>query len=231
MTTKPHFITFTGADDRTQVADMLGLANAYPVEFGVLFSPKLTGTPRYPSGDWVSSLVATSADRLHLSAHICGDYSRELLDTGTIRDLGPLLASGAFARIQINTSDPGALRQLEKISAFGESLGVEVILQSRDPLHFPRYSKVQWLFDASGGRGILPERWPVDVTGRMVGFAGGLRSSNVLEAVDAIGTETRSYWIDMETGVRSSGDQFSIHECRQVCELVYGQRGMASDRG
>jgi len=230
MTTKPHFITFTGADDRTQVADMLGLANAYPVEFGVLFSPKLTGTPRYPSADWVSSLVATSADRLHLSAHICGDYTRELLDTGTIRDLAPLLAS-VFGRIQINTSDPRALRQLEKISAFGESLNVEVILQSRDPLHFPRYSKVHWLFDASGGRGIQPERWPVDVTGRLVGFAGGLRSSNVLAAVEVIGSETRSFWIDMETGVRSSGDQFNIKECARVCELVYGQRGLAKDQG
>lgn len=229
MTIKPHFITFTGADDQTHVADMLGLANAFPVEFGVLFSPKLTGTPRYPSAAWVSSLVATSADRLHLSAHICGDYTRELLDTGTIRDLAPMLASGSFGRIQINTSDPRALRQLEKISAFGESLDVEVILQTRDPIHFPRYSKVQWLFDASGGRGIQPERWPVDVTGRLVGFAGGLRSSNVLAAVEVIGSETRSFWIDMETGIRSSGDLFSIEECTRVCQLVFGHRDIATD--
>ncbi len=222
MHNPPQFITFTGADDNTFCRHMLDLSEKYPVEFGILFSPKLTGTPRYPSAPWITKLLAEAGGRLTLSAHICGGYSRELLDKGTIPALLPLLTTGAFRRIQINTADPRALDNTEKIAAFGECLGVDVILQSRDGAAFPLQNKTQWLFDASGGRGLEPASWPSETTDRLVGYAGGLRPDNVAAAVATIGAQAKDYWIDMETGMRDAGDRFCIALCEQVCASVFG---------
>ena len=49
---KPEFITFTGADDHTDVRDMVALSKLYPIEWGILFSISRQGTdPRYPGGE------------------------------------------------------------------------------------------------------------------------------------------------------------------------------------
>lgn len=78
--TLPTFITFTGADDETDIAKMLELSELYPIEWGILFSPTRRGSPRYPSIDWVTELRVNGPARL--SAHLCGGYSRDVLDRG-----------------------------------------------------------------------------------------------------------------------------------------------------
>ncbi len=81
--TKPFRITFTGADDQTSIQDMLALVKDYPmVEFGILFSPKRTGTARYPSLEWLEREVFPNAENLALAAHLCGGDSKEVLETG-----------------------------------------------------------------------------------------------------------------------------------------------------
>jgi phosphoribosylanthranilate isomerase len=230
MSCPPAFITFTGADDGVAEIDfpeLESLAADFPVEFGILFSPLQTGSPRYPKATWVTALVEFANRRrtLDLSAHICGGYSRELIATGTIHALAPVFAEGAFRRIQVNTGDPRVIQALPSIRAFADNFNMTVIIQTRDPEVFPAPGMAQWLYDKSGGRGELPARWPSEPhpSAQNVGFAGGLRPENVAQAVAQISSGCKArYWIDMETGVRDEQDRFSLARCTAVCEAVYG---------
>lgn len=217
----PKFITFTGVDEFTPVDGLLDLAGEYPVEFGILFSPSRQGSGRYPP---LYSLARLWMKSLHLSAHICGDYSRELITNGDFPAL-ELLIERNFDRVQVNTADPTV--DPDRIWAWANRFGRRAILQTRNPDVFPSSTSVDWLFDASGGRGILPSAWPNPhpTSGAMVGYAGGLGPDNVAAAVEAIGRIPGPYWIDMETGVRDENDRFDLRKCWAVCEAVYGVRG------
>ena len=122
-----------------------------------------------------------------------------------------------FDRVQINTADPNVKPAL--ISNWAQHVEVSAILQCRGD--FPEVSGVEFLFDASGGRGLAPNSWPQGMP-RRCGYAGGLNPDNVAAAVADIGTKASLYWIDMETGVRDDHDRFSIDKCQAVCEAVYG---------
>lgn len=216
----PDFITFTGVDDATDAEGLIQLADDYPVEFGLLFSPKRQGIePRYPK----LSTIAWLASELPLSwsAHLCGADARAWIEEDRCaHDLR------YFRRVQINTADPFVMPSQIGISAAKRNL--RAILQSRG--EFPRVASVDVLFDASGGRGIVPSDWPLAVKTTFCGYAGGLRPENVAAAVATISQRAHRYWIDMETGVRDHNDLFSLEKCRAVCEAIYG-RALASGHG
>ncbi|QNB08389.1 hypothetical protein G5S34_17605 [Herbaspirillum frisingense] len=214
----PEFITFTGADESTDPAAMYELQKLYPIEWGVLFSPKRQGEGRYPSLDFIRKLVTSY--RMNFAAHLCGGHSRDVIASNKFEH--ETLLHLCFERVQINTADPNV--SPGHIRVWADRLRVEPILQCRK--EFPDIEMVNWLFDASGGRGIEPASWPRPV-GNFVGYAGGLKPDNVAAAVSKIGTMAEDYWIDMESGVRDAQDRFSIDLCRQVCEAVYGKRGAA----
>lgn len=211
MTALPEFITFTGVDDDTDPAAMVALSDEYPIEWGILFSPKRQGAGRYPRLATVEWLV--SEVLLTYSAHLCGGDAREVIESGASHhDL-----SGYFGRAQINTADPKVQPSL--IGLWAREAGLRAILQCRGP--FPDVHAVDVLYDASGGRGILPTSWPSGLD-RLCGYAGGLSPDNVAAAVSVIGSRATRYWIDMESGVRDDRDRFDIGKCRAVCEAVYG---------
>lgn len=212
---KPNFITFTGADDHTSVTGMADLSEQYPIEWGILFSRKRQGTGRYPSIGFVRDLMAP---KLRYSAHLCGADARQVIECQSSRYDEPLREH--FERVQINTEnanvDTAGIRQ------WALQIGVRAILQCRG--EFPPDQNVEWLFDASGGRGIVPPRWPTSLLRPQArGYAGGLNPDNVGEVVALLGTLANSYWIDMESGVRDADDRFDLARCRRVCEAVYGQ--------
>lgn len=218
---KPQFITFTGADDQTSVEGMAELSAIYPIEWGILLSPKRVGTPRYPKERFLVRLIAHEP-LLRLSAHLCGDYAREVINEGELdSDFMCEVIGECFLRAQINTAEPNV--NTEHVREWAEDMSVAPILQTRG--EFPTDINVQWLFDASGGRGITPPAWPVCAEPwQLRGYAGGLRPENVGAAVDQIGKTAFQYWIDMETGVRDENDRFDLARCRAVCEAVYGSR-------
>lgn len=204
----PDFITFTGADDWTDVGEMQRLSAHYPIEWGILFSTSRQGVdPRYPSEGALSRLVRSG---LRLAAHLCGDYSKAIM---TGRPISPPVDLSAFTRIQINHVSPDP----EVIGEFQKIWGPRCIAQTRGP-EFPPSAEIDWLFDASGGRGLAPASW-LPYPGRFVGYAGGIGPDNiaaVIAAIDAPGT----FWIDMESKVRTN-DRFDLDLCRRVCEAVY----------
>jgi hypothetical protein len=223
MTAKPKFITFTGADDKTNIVEMMTLSSQYPIEWGILFSPKRQGTGRYPSLEFVKDLIAMHWCRrpLHMAAHLCGADAREVIEGGTSHWSEMLCES--FGRAQINTADPKVQPAL--IGQWAGALKLRAILQCRGD--FPDVTAVDVLFDASGGRGISPASWPRPRGGRLNGYAGGLNPLNVADAVQTIsglfseGDTGASYWIDMEAGVRNEADEFDLGKCRAVCEAVF----------
>lgn len=210
----PEFITFTGVDDDTNPSELILLADDYPVEFGLLFSPKKQGIePRYPKLSTISWL--TEELPLHWSAHLCGADARAwLLEDHCDHDLR------RFRRVQINTADKNASPSLVGSQAAKRNL--RGILQCRGS--FPRIESVDLLFDMSGGQGMSPKDWPTSVNTTFCGYAGGLRPENVAQAIQTISTRADRYWIDMESGVRDDSDRFSVEKCRAVCEAVYGVR-------
>lgn len=218
MRNLPAFITFTGVDDKTDIQAMADLAALYPIEWGVLFSPKRQGKeqhPRYPSLTFVKELTHSGRD-LRLSAHLCGGDARQVIEFGRSQYDEPIREH--FDRVQINTTDHVIPKDLV---AWARGLQVQAILQCRDV--FPNNDDVSWLYDASGGRGITPAIWPASLGGSwLVGYAGGLNPGNVAAAVAQIQTQASNFWIDLETGARDGNDRFSIEKCRAVCEAVYG---------
>lgn len=220
---RPEFITFTGVDDDTDPAGLVQLADDYPVEFGVLFSPKRQGIePRYPKLSTIDWLVEELP--LRWAAHLCGDDARAVLRMeGSQHDW----RLRCFQRVQINTAERNI--DYPALGRWASCRNLRAIIQTRGA--FPLTCGADVLFDASGGRGIFPNGgWPSAVNTTFCGYAGGLNPVNVAQAVLAISQGAHRYWIDMESGVRDERDRFSLEKCRAVCEAVYGPVGVKDVR-
>lgn len=210
----PDFITFTGVDERTSIGGMADLAEQYPIEWGVLFSQSRQGADnRYPEHDFVERLLSTE---MRFSAHLCGQYARFIMDG---REISAPVRLEAFSRIQVNHADPDPVRVLKIRTQTGAVPPKVRRIGQCDRDVFPQISAIDWLFDRSGGTGATPGIWP-PYPGRRVGYAGGIGPDNVIAVLEAI-SATGSYWIDMETKVRT-GNWLDLSLCREVCELVYG---------
>lgn len=221
---RPEFITFTGVDAWTDPAGLAQLGSEYPIEWGILFSTQRQGVdPRYPAREVIQRLVQELP--LRWAAHLCGADARAVLEAGASPH-DDLLAAH-FQRCQINTADPGAQPAL--VAQWAQEVNVRAILQCRSS--FPRVSATDMLFDASGGRGIVPTDWPTAVRTTFCGYAGGLSPENVAQALAVIGTRADKFWLDMESGVRDENDRFSLGKCRAVCEAVYGPPTKAAAGG
>lgn len=212
----PTFITFTGLDAWTDLDRVEELSQRYPIEWGILFSPKRQGEEaRYPSLFNVGRMTHRLGN-LNLAAHLCGEHARTVLAQANLPTLKSWLDC-AFGRFQINTSDPTASPRM--VAEFADNFGGTGILQSRSTGSFPPDTSVEWLYDTSGGRGEAPKAWPPH-PGRKVGYAGGITHENardILAAINAAGP----YWIDMESGVRTD-DRLDLGKCEAVCRAVYG---------
>lgn len=217
----PEVVTLTGVDDETDIERMAGLSARFPVEWGILFAPHAQGSGRFPSLDFARAVVNYGS--LRLAAHLCGGHARQVVENGSCHDLASLLG-GNFDRVQINTAARDVHPQ--RIRRFTESLRVPgAILQARG--EFPADTTVDWLFDRSGGRGSVPAFWPRARAGATCGYAGGLDADSIaviLPQIMQAAADARSYWIDMESGLRTPQDRFDLDRCELVLMQVYPER-------
>lgn len=207
----PVFITFTGLDARTDLQRAKALADAYKIEWGVLFSPERQGKDnRYPEVAFVQEALFADID---LSAHLCGGYSRSIMG-GEAPDLP--IDIDLFDRAQVNHAAPVVNRILDVFPNWGPRF----ITQTR-ATRFPADDNVDWLFDPSGGRGKTPNEWPAHPgDNRLVGYAGGIGPENVQDILKQIDCDGR-YWIDMESRIRTD-DWLDLDKVEAVCRAVYG---------
>jgi hypothetical protein len=220
-------VTISGADDHVEPGWLACMSYKYPfVEWGILHSVKRRGSPRYPSKVWLDALDMLRIHRrsMKLSAHLCGQMARDTL-TGNPEWLFGL---GSYERVQLNGYEPDGVSGFvemvgEEQSVFSkmELMGgrVEFVLQVRqedqlqqtasivDGVNRNRLStsiRVSALYDPSGGRGVEAFSWPVAPLGLKLGYAGGIKPSNLEQVLKDIGPVPHDYWVDMESGVRRS---------------------------
>jgi len=222
MVRRPEFLTFTGVDERTDLAKLRALSRRWPgrVEFAILLSLSRMGRePRYPDRATVQRFVFNlPRGECRRAAHLCGTWAAEALLGERLDDL-PIVTLAHLDRVQINhQDDPLAAAGAER---FGARNGVRAVLQSRDKRAFPESTAVDWLYDCSGGHGIWSVAWPVHAGPALNGFAGGLELGNIgraIELIDARGP----YWLDMESGVRTD-DWFDLEKVEAICSKVFGE--------
>lgn len=214
-------VTITGADNNTNLEDLVTITDKYPfVEWGILFSPKRQGTERYPDFDWLEKLKAEwKEQRINLSAHLCGQYTREMLagKSGLIDNAPFVNYMEMFKRFQLNFNASKNDVDIDAFFALLRKLNLNFILQQnysnyRICQEATFHNNISFLYDSSGGRGNSPESWqpPIkDVQNRQeffTGYSGGLSPDNLEEQLKKIESVTgdSEIWIDTETNVRTN---------------------------
>jgi hypothetical protein len=227
-------VTLTGADDSVNPGQLAELSEMFPnVEWGILFSKRNLGSPRFPTLDWVRRLaeVAIQNPKMQLSAHLCGRWVRDLVFSGNFTWMGDLGSDNfVFRRIQLNfhgDAHPPGPAWLPRMGVDGRQMilqhdGMNDGLYKISQIYHPRVDVVP-LYDLSGGRGVLPKEWPKAMPGVYQGYSGGLGPDNIgvqLSRIsEAVGGET--IWIDMETKIRSEDNKrFDLEKCYQVLLAV-----------
>jgi hypothetical protein len=219
-------VTITGADDKTDRAELTRLTAAYPfVEWGILVSARRAGESRYPSQAGIDALLP-AMQRGQIAFHVCGNAARKIL-AGT----GP--AELSVPRIQINGFSQHVAAHAA-LTPFGQWLslvrgrGVEVILQVQHEraLSVARlltdvHPNVSALWDESGGRGLTSSAWPEPPPGLRLGYAGGLGPDNIARRAEELvkRASPAETWLDMESCVRTD-DELDLGKVRRVLAEV-----------
>lgn len=217
-------VTITGADDNTDIQQLLDLSAEFPfVEWGILVSKGQEGGFRFPSRQWITEFCVRASKDMKVSMHVCGSWVRDML-VGELDWLVLPDCADLCQRVQINThgqphvSTTGMLRSfLDNPHGFKEYIfqwdGVNnhLAYAAQAYASATKDFKVSALYDTSAGAGILPEHWEKPLKGlEWTGYAGGLGPDNVADQILKIAGTQESpleyFWIDMERRVRSSDD-------------------------
>jgi phosphoribosylanthranilate isomerase len=234
----PNAVTLTGIDDGIDLEDLWAIVRSCPaglaLEFGILFNGDTEGRPRYPSARRIGAFVSQiqklreqqPGTAVSLALHLC----REAVIDDFLSDREPsfgLVRGGAFRRVQLNLRadrhDVLAIRR-----SVGNIRSVKVVTQHNRVnaalvgalWDYPNH---EVLFDASGGRGTVPDYWQTPIPGKRCGYAGGLSPDNLEDELMRLSTVigTRNdWWIDMETGLRDEGDRFDPERAIRVLATI-----------
>lgn len=213
--TPPAFITFTGVDHGDLLPGMQALSARYPIEWGVLFDAAQEAAALFPSA---AVRAALRGAPLRLSAHICGAAARAIVQGGD-----PALDLAGFSRVQINHARAGSNDdEIRNSARYAARQGARAALQCQGD--FPDDLRVDWLYDVSFGTGVRPSTWPA-AHARLpfCGYSGGLGPDTVRATLSRLPIAAgASYWIDMESGVRTDG-RFDLAKCEAVCRIVFDE--------
>lgn len=229
-----ELITITGADDHTDINEMVDLSAQWPqLEWGILVASGHGGDPRWPSHSWQEKLIQMAPPSMHISMHICGRWVRELLvGKWNVNSVNAPVSVRA-SRAQINThAEPhvSTAGLLELLSTYSYQWIFQLDDVNNHLLAASEYLglNVAGLFDASHGAGVSPDKWPSPsespwLYGSYTGYAGGLGPDNVameLLRIKAIARE-KSFWIDMERNVRTDDDsRLDMDKVRRVLQII-----------
>jgi hypothetical protein len=230
-------ITISGADESVTPEQLHALSVEFPfVEWGILLSRNSEGKkPRYPSRQWINSLDGKG---LKLSGHLCGAWVREFVYDGeaTFESDRPEYPA-LFQRMQINFAGATYYRPNKGFWFWLQEHKKQYIFQQdgvNDGLMNDALVKnidAVPLFDKSGGKGIGPDTWPQPYPGIYNGFAGGINHGNIADTLAKISASISGdaqVWVDMESGVRTWGeddngevtDVFDLDKVRAVLQAA-----------
>jgi phosphoribosylanthranilate isomerase len=219
-------VTFTGIDALTDIGRVIALGKSYPgVEFGILFSRRMhSEDPRYMTFQEIQSALSKLAGKVDLALHVCGRAVGELVSGSP--DILDLVCNG-ISRVQLNFKMSNVPFSLEQLEEFIEHSKVPVITQefpaNSDLKTVVMSSNHQILFDTSGGRGVLAERYQAPFPHKRTGYAGGIGPSNIVDVAKQVNevSTTADVWIDMEERIRT--DMYlDLDKCEAVLREVFG---------
>lgn len=228
-------VTFTGADDTTNPEDLAAIASGRPwLEFAVLLSLTQQGNDRYPSQAWRQKFAQSSLSRAQRALHLCGRIVLQFFDGSIAAE--HIAEIEAVRRVQLNFSAVqlplGDLDQLQdRLMSWCERIpDIEFILQyNHDNAELPArlnreelQSRISFLADASGGRGIAPLKWPAPIAGFRTDYAGGIGPGRIAEVLRTLAEVTPRAGLDMESSLRTDG-RFELTKVRQVIEELERQ--------
>ena len=222
-------VTMTGADDKVDPALLYELSDLYDlIEWGILIYPKKTGTPRYPSNEFIEQFMKWKPDFVKTAGHLCGT-AVDYFFAGSYAENSKY---AAFNRIQLNFRDDGSDRfsRMEKINDFQSGFGKRIIIQYNEAnsnfiLNLKDKMEYFWpmiLFDSSGGKGKLITDISPPFPGYKCGYAGGISPETIdplLETLTHIVPDETEIWLDMESGIRT-GNEFDLGKVRSVMESI-----------
>lgn len=220
-------VTMTGADDSVDARSVIQMARIYPfAEFGILFSEDDQAT-RFPSEKWLYCLHHMivndyySVLKPQLSAHICGQWVKDLLQGKNTIGMKYSAVLSHFQRIQLNFH--GADHSKYMTNA-GKNLlkydpmfvGKQIIFQLdevNDSLYESCAADLSFnavgLVDGSHGAGVSPKKWSHPFNGLTIqvpvverywsycGFAGGIGPDNIereIRNIDKFSSECVKYY-------------------------------------
>lgn len=234
---KIECVTFTGADDRTSIVDLIKCNNDYrrlAIEWGVLLSKSSEGSPRFPKLGWLQSLHKQSAapawERwLGCSGHLCGKYVREMVAGEFTFQRTHVDVMKLFQRFQINFHGESHGPHAPMLQSLASCATGQSFIFQMDGVNDSRFwdalaggYSVTSLFDRSHGAGVVPNAWPAPSPGIFSGYAGGLGPDNLADELkrieDVVGD--RVIWIDMETKVRDDQDRFDLTKVARCMEIA-----------
>lgn len=225
-------VTFTGADETTDVADLMALSETFSfVEWAILLPSK--GRGRFPPENWLHTFIGASISqpfKVQTAGHLCGvDVAHVLRGKRALYECVPT----TFPRVQLNTHgeahalterwwDP-LMNERREIIIQLDGLASAAMLEGLEASGDDYSETFSGLHDLSHGAGVLPEEWPLPVKNlKWTGFAGGLGPQNLAEQLEKIeqASNGKPYWIDMETHVRTDGrfDLDKVFQCINIAE-------------
>lgn len=220
-------ISFNGIDSKTNIDELVEIQNQYPLaEFGIILSKNwFENGNRYVNP---KELYKYKDKGLNLSAHLCGAIAREA-HKGNMQPTLDLCGDdfSIFSRMQLNIArNPGEASNIIKLQIPNNIKQVIVQQKSVDECEFFKelYTlddthKFVMLLDISGGLGIEGDIKVIHNLGE-IGYAGGVNEENILSKIKMFDNEDVTYWIDMESGVRTD-DWFDTNKVKNVCKLIY----------
>lgn len=233
-------VTVTGADTFTNRRTMYDISQEFPfVEWGILLSKSKEGKEnRFPDESWIDQLFDYP---LNYAGHLCGSWVRDFVNGGNEftterpRWTTPIPVHGTlFKRLQLNISHiVDHVDRTTFLKVLQESkIASRFIIQVRSivPSWWPtdRIDDVDFLYDCSGGRGVLTPQWPTPMgmwqERKLLpncGYAGGLSPDNLAAQLPLMekAAEGQPVWIDVESGVRTS-DVFDLDKVRRFLSIA-----------
>lgn len=231
---KLKYITCSGANEHTNIDELLALAKEYPMmEIGIQVSDKkITDNPaRF---DWIIALqekVAAQKLAPNIALHVNGNWVQQFANRAMIPELEYFLSLGngsngrLISRLQINflIGNDYRINFGRFCQAMTDNARLPIVLPYNDQnaafvhcLH-NKSIKFDCLFDSSHGEGVLPQQQqpPVFRNG-LQGYSGGLSADNVAEQLQKLSLVVkpkRSIYIDAEGKLKGSNGHLDLQKC------------------
>ena len=222
--------TLTGVDETTPLIELAVIADLYPhVEWGFLYSPKRAGTPgRYPSVERIERALTEVPKYVRMALHICGIGVPHLLEGEPVVSRLVEQIAARSGRVQLNFNAADGEVNLDELRLVIESNPNVSFITQHNPsnqrvtqhlLGLPNHAVI---FDASGGRGVIPPTWPAPFTATSCGYAGGLGPETLETQLALIqkAAGDADYWVDMEGKLRDVHGRFDLRAARNCLELT-----------